>query len=61
MRMVSWHDFNVHEITLFITPPPPNKSKVAVEKLVLKLKRNTDASLHCNQEIEDDFKFLIKH
>ena len=41
--------------------PPPNKSKVAVEKLVLKLKRNTDASLYCNQEIEDDFKFLIKH
>ena len=35
-----------------------DKIKVAVEQLVYKLKRYTDVSL--NQEIKDDFKFLIK-
>ena len=35
-----------------------DKIKVAVEQLVYKLKSNTDVSL--NQEINDNFKFLIK-
>ena len=35
-----------------------DKIKVAVKQLVYKLNRNTDVLL--NQEIKDDFKFLIK-